>query len=379
MPVSFKNTHVCNTQPAQVTEDIYRAFGAYGGIHDFLFDALYHASIAAASIGSDWEGTWLIDGPIDVLVEATTTTANEFGIIVAAPPTTITGLYMWSAFLFGIDENDHPFVSIGTSEDSWQKIHISPEVVSPTGTYTFAFRQVSWRENEIDKWYAFSIWRSGELVMTYMHPTLSFNNENWNTSNYRLGIATKSVVNFSSLRVPQATEFIEWNSIDPGEYAISGLQRAIEGRYIKHFLRYNGSFRAFKPGVRPVVDTITDDDIDQFIINYDRRTYATHVRMVGAYTESESVASTQAPYRFVEVNNPMIMNAEDCRQESIRQAKRIKEGASAIEMTLPFRPLWEIEDLIQINADKYIISSISVEFETPTATANIQLRKYYDE
>ncbi len=357
MTVNFRFLNASNRAGPQISEDLIRAYFGFAGVHDFKFEAAFSGSPTYAPSGTGWKTSWQTTNfPLgyDFLARFTAS-ATPIGLVVAGTPDHNLG------YLVGINSSGYPFVSHGKDE-AWEDLFVLPTAVTVGGEIMIAYREMAWTESQADRWVAISMWINRRLVMTFVDHVTAYHRITGNATEYEFGLAVEggSSRTFTGLVVPQLSAFTEWASLDPGEYPAGGLQRAIEGRYIKMFIRYDGSVYAWRPVERSAVDDLDDVDLDERKTAFDRRNAVNHVRMVGAYEEAEYVDYSKGIHRFREEKNPYLMTVQECYREAIKQVQRYLERAKTATAQHDYRPLWEPEDVININGVDYILSSASV-------------------
>lgn len=373
MTVQFQRFYCGNASRPQITEDVFRVYFGTANIHDFLFKSAYKAdSVTFAPGGSGWR-IQEVDAtmPLDQLVRYTAP-AGECALLMSTPKATASG------YIIGFDSGDHPFVAYGSDTYGFTTVYTHPSAVAHENCeVTVASRFVYWGEKEVDKWYSLSMWVNDRVVLSWMAPIAPFTS----AVGFTFGLAVKGGASktFTNINAPQMQGFVEWNSLDPGEFIIGGLQRALEGRYIKMFVRHDGSVNAHRPIARdPDIEIGDDEDlIEDNSRTVDRRQLINHVRMVGAYTEAEAVDLSMDHHRFAEFKNPFLMTQWECALEAQKQLIRQKEMSDQFTITLPFRPLWEPEDLIRIDGEDWIVNDISFSYPATNGVFSVNMRRYY--
>lgn len=185
-----------------------------------------------------------------------------------------------------------------------------------------------------------------------------------------IGIVTGQAnpVTFSNVRVPDFCEVIDVISIDPGEAPSGGLGRAIEGIYLKMFMRPSGYMRAYRPFLyaNNSVYSFPMDDLEDFYgPTVDVRGLKSHLRQQGAYTEAEVIDSevlTKYGYRFDQVQNPFLMTVEECYLEGKRSLRRMKEESMNIGFATHGKVLIEVEDVVTVDGTKYRVTQKDMNF-----------------
>lgn len=229
-----------------------------------------------------------------------------------------------------------------------------------------------------------SVWVNDQLLLSFS------DNVQDNIPPLRFGVVipvSSATTLYSNLRVANMGEMIVWSSEDPGENPQGAIQRAIEDRYIKSWIRWDGSLRAWKPVARTTYLTIpTTKDLGlQRIL--DIKQIFSHVRMLGAFQwvqVSDPDLERRFGHRFREVNNTALWNADDCFREAQRLITRAKEQANMLQMNTIGLIYAELEDRLKLpdmaNAGSYIdyiIDSIDWTAEAATLKANLRVRQYY--
>jgi hypothetical protein len=187
-------------------------------------------------------------------------------------------------------------------------------------------------------------------------------------------------VTFSDLRVPDFCEVMDVISIDPGEAPANGLGRAIEGVYLKMFMRPSGHMRAYRPFLysNDSVYTFPMDDLEDFYgPTVDVRGLRSHLRQQGAYTEAEVIDTEvlqKYGYRFEQSQNPFLMTVEECYLEGKRSLRRMKEESKTIGFATYGKPLLEVEDVVTVNGEKYRVTQKDMEFTPPQIEESYVLR-----
>lgn len=367
MPVTFKNTKIANLEKPQVVEDAFRAYYNFSGIHDFSFDTLYSNSslVYNAPSGSGWK----ISINEDVVMprqHIVKYSINAYGHGIA----------------FAMDKyGNYPGYVIGVNASGYPEVRRTdgvtllshPTTVPQNANVTASMRLIAFTSQYNAFWLGLSLFINGAHVITYIDYVGSPTHE------YYFGVAAiaSTTRTFSNISIPQLTEFIEWNSLDPGEYPSGGLNRAIDGRYLKYFMRYNGVLRAWRPKERASVDSFdSTNDIIAMQKSNDNRNSFSHIRMVGAYKEAEYVNPTAKFYRFQEVENPYLMTVDDCYREAKAVSKMMQESEQSMSIIVPSKPLLELEDRVTIDGVDWIVQAISYGVKPNENETKIELRKY---
>jgi hypothetical protein len=365
MPVTFDNTFVNDYGKPTDVETLFKVYGNWGGVHHFkFFNLVQMASIDTS--GTDWSGIIALDAYVkDALLEYSVT-ARGHGAIFRY----VDG----DGLLVGIDTSSN-FVVYNLVAGVKTLLCSRPVVVPVAGAVRIAYRMQRFSSDEADLWETVTMWLGDAQIGTfarYLGATVDVATQ--------VALVAQTSLTFTNVRVPQLTAFSEWASIDPGEAPIGGLERSIEGRYVKYFMRHTGELKAWRG--RPTDAVYEYSDTEEVYIgerNFDPRQLYTHVRMLGAFTQAEFVRGdiiSEREHRFIEVNNPYIMSEDECYIEAEKEIVRQEETALIENIEAPFRPALEPEDHI-ITADGHrIISRREWDFTQTTITEALQLRKY---
>lgn len=366
--VSFYRSAVSDNEHLQTVEDAFRFYFGMAGIHDYRFQSRLGPTTKTITSTSGWSIDWqTAEMPFEVLVTADVS-STPFAFVVGTPDH---GMY----YLVGINDAGQAFVQKNGATIYREAQFIPAPIIGPV---QFSFREIAWRENEGDKWAVFSLFSGGRHFLSCSVPLSEFMRTVRPCSYYHVGIAAYAgyPVTFTNLRVPQLTNYIEWNSIDPGEYLMGGLQRALEGRYIRFFLRYNGSVAAYRPYSRAPIADLGRADIYALQTSIDRRRLVSHARMLGAYTEAEYLDKTAAQHRFVEINNPMLFSIPESASEAAESVLRQREEAVTAIIEMPYKPLWEIDDVISYEGTEYVIMGIEYKLQMTSGMMVVKLKQY---
>lgn len=177
---------------------------------------------------------------------------------------------------------------------------------------------------------------------------------------------------------------MEYVTLDPGESPMGGLQRAIDGRYIKLFTRFNGDLVMHIWTNKSSAFTFLNSDHIDFKKAFDQRELHNHVRMLGAYTEGEYIDHDlvdQIGYRFTEANNPYLLTDRECYIEAKNHVRRMKENAETASFSYQFlNPFLEPEDRITVeNEGDWIINGYDLEFSPGYVKATYSIRRWVDD
>lgn len=357
MPVEFRKLRMHDNARPQTVEDSFRAYGNFSGIHDYNFDLAYSKS--SVSFTGATPDTWNLE------VDTSYALPNAYVLSYHKSSVRHAVVVNWQPngnyWLVGTDENGYPFV--GVNEDGAYRIVLSiPEACPTEADVRMAFREMTYSGEAISEdtaglWHAVSVWMNDALVLTYSQFAPYQLSGTWHVGFATYGTTEMTITNIS---IPEITEFAEWSSIDPGEFPIGGLQRAIEGRYLRFFLRHNGELRAWRPKTTSPVLSFNSNLVDSEGVNIDYRGIKSHIRFVGAYVEAEYADRDMIRkygHRFHIEQNPYVMSREECYQQAYRTAQRMLSEAITEDFESVFTPLLEPEDHIETPEGERIVSA----------------------
>lgn len=373
MSILVDNTQVFNNGARQTVEDTIRVYANWGGIHDFEFENL--VEIDTASLTPNNAVPIINNSPSDMTIEYTT---SGYGHGVYFAYSGIRG------YGIGIDTNGDIYVGTVESPDAgidgfYEILYKAPTMNAPqSGKVRASFRQANFSSAENDVWFVLSLWINDALIDSYaIYKGYPLGSPHFTAGFMPMGLTDP--LTLTDIRVPQLTAFTEWSSIDPGEAPLGGMERAIEGRYIKYYCRWNGALRAWSSRSIAPSHSFSDDEAYTVERNFDKRSLYTHIRMLGAYVQAEYADArliSQYGHRFQEVNNPYLMNAADCRYQAQREVFRMEENSLSETVATQYTPLLEPEDRVSIRGEDWIISSRVWSFAPGTVDQTLTCRKY---
>lgn len=362
MPVNFKHFRCNNRVPSLTLENVFQQFGAWSGIHDYAFEDTYADDTAAVSYGgSGYGGTMLGLSILPNFAVQYTFSALGAGIRVTG------GSLDW---VIGLDTSGRPFVLTAAQGILAMRL---PTTYSAPATCEMVFRQIRVNDREDEVWFLATLYVNGKVAIAYSEVGSA------TISAVDVGLYTYTGVSntFTNIRIPELTETAEFGTLDPGEVPLAGLQRTMEGRYLKYFMRWDGSLRAWKKKARDV--TLTVDHLMGLKRIYDLPALVTHARMMGAWVWAEAINEDlvrQYGHRFFEDNNSMLLTEEECVVESVNTIRRSEEAAFGIDLQAPFQLFLEPEDRITADDDDWLIDGYSLDVGEGRITASISARKY---
>lgn len=357
--LTFEHTRISDIAQPLTLEEIFKLYAAYSGILETSFNALYEMSSVSATgnVTGDWGATFLED---------------EF-------PANFTTYYHKEVFnqgvAFRINNTDYYAVTTETAFEVYQNgdlVFSEPVATPEIADVAVTFRQQNLSENELDGWLSISVYMNNAHIASWANYLGSVITPIYlGFCNYD-GVTTE----YSDVRVPELCDVAEYGTLDPGELPTGGLGRTIEGRYLRWFVRYDGSLKAKK--IKPVSNVHTFSDTYVFSENADIAALATHVRMMGAYIWAEAYNDELGDlgHRFKEVNNPMLLTKADCLAEAEKTLKRFEENAYTAKTEAHLVPMLEPEDRITVDGREWLINEIDWTAGMGSIDTAYGLRKY---
>lgn len=396
MPVRFRSTRLSDQQAPFIIEDAFRALGSFGNILNFNFDSLYR-SVTGWDDGAS--GVSVSPSADSLTLTAPASPGSTWFPVIASPVELPRGYLLrfdvtsarWAAAMAWLDDGEHylvgvdsgsPFIAIwnGLTQTYDTLISQSDLVAPQTASVEIAFREIRFGDASQEVYHTLALWMNRQLILSaaYAPP-------NPIVGAIRTGFAVYSgdSVTYSNINLPELTIFADWVSLDPGEKPMSALARAIEGYYLKMFVRFDGSLRAWRSKPSPSVYTYTDSVVDNREVAHDIRSLKTRIRQVGAYTEAEYKRDDlirKYGDRFTILYNPYLMTEAECYEQAQASIRRLEETTLTERFETPYQPLLEIEDHITTPAGERILTSRNVQFTMTGAIEQINARNYaYEE
>ena len=365
MPVTWTRFQSANTEPPLTVEKIFKLYGSWAGIHDFDFEAL--VDIETVSVTGVTGGGWTtseveVDLPPNFSFRYHKTgweQAVEFSDVPA-------GL----TYLFGTDSSGHPFVRANGNI-----VHYLDKLTPTEADVEIVFRQEILDEKSSSVRHSMSMYMNDRWYTTYAtEGNISV------LENVKLKMAAydTDVMTYTDLRMPELCETAEFGTLDPGENGSGGLQRTIEGRYLKYFVRADGTLRAWRKKVRDNV-FIFGSSVEGFQRYHDLPALITHARMRGAYVEGvyyDETLTALYMHRFVELDNAMLFTKRECVIEAENTVRRSEEAAFSISFNAHWVPILEPEDRVVADGDDWVLNGFSISGSPGRARASYNGRKY---
>ncbi len=324
----------------------------------------------SAGAGSGWQCAFQNTVvPYSHVIECQITGVTPFGIVVKRQGTT--------HWVIGIDASFYPTVD-KYNGSSYTTVAKAPNNVSNLGPganrVQVMFQQIRYGR-ETDIWWVASLWINDLLVVTYAEYSSTAL-----SGNLYMGLAVQpsSTVTFANLRIPELTQMAEITTIDPGETPMNALQRIIQGRNLKFFVRFDGTLKAWKPKKRSTRLSFSSFDSYNNSLRYSRHIIKSHIRMIGAYEQAEYARPDlmrKFGYAFTEQNNPYLMSEDECLEEGKAFLRRLEEQYLYQTMSRGLQHFVEVEDRVLVDNDSRIVDSYSVQMGYAPAM-DLSMRNY---
>lgn len=385
-----------DNQDALTLEGVYKKYGTFGGVMEYEFtdditgfksakwDAMANVSYTSDKIARS--GTVGADGIVwysDSMPHSYTFEYfmhnNEGGFVIRGD-----GGTNYYKFLYNVSGYAVLYKSVsGVVGPIVSKELQGTEVVS-YGKVTVSVRDAQYTADSGGRIIYISVWINDQLILS------GSDNVADSIPPLRFGMvipAGAATDLYSGLRVPNLGEVIVWSSLDPGENPQGAISRAIEDRYIKQWIRWNGALKVWKPAARTVAAQIPMSKEFNLINTLDTKQIFSHVRMLGAFQwvqVSDPDLERRFGHKFREVNNTSLWNADDCYRVALQLLLRSKEAANQAQFDTFGYMFLELEDRMQLpdrvtpgDYIDYIIDSISWSAKNDTFSTSMSLRRYY--
>lgn len=395
--VTWTQVGVNNRDDLLNVEKVYRKYAAFSGNHGFEFTDLISgfnpgkwtaitsltlsgqtATLTATSAGTN-QNMWFSDDMPHSYSFEFTYHKGAFGVLLRGNGT---DTYYKIVYDYPNYMSVYKY-SVGALISEWHRQLDATEIVL-AGRVKVSCSDQQYTSDSQGRMLYISIWINDVLVYT-LADTQSSNPP------LRFGLviptSTLAGVVYSDMRVPNLGETIPWSSLDPGEYPLAAIQRAIEDRYIKAWMRWNGKLKAYSPGSRSISLTILEAREFDYQINTDYRQGLSHLRLLGAFQWVQDVDTELIQVlgnRFQEINNTSLWNTDDCIKISKQMLIRAKEQIFQAVFETKGMPYNEVEDRIQlpdpVNPGSYIDYIIdSVQWDTIPNSFRVVLtcRQYF--
>lgn len=390
--LSFHKHVIRDQNSPKTVEDAFRFYGNFSGIHDFDFedtllerwqDALdgweeESGAWSAVASASAVFGTGSMSGWNMIIYTGSADIPRDFKLTLEKNSTR-------GGIVFRrTDEQNYYLLHWSSSSVSFSKcsdgtltdISVLPVVYTGQADIELAVKEERYTDYTADHYLIMTATIDGHLVLT------AADQLGGTDPGRGIGLAVysgDSDVEFANLRIPQMCPYVPWCSIDPGEAPMGGLRRAIAGRYIKYYVRWDGSLRAWVPNASPSVLTIPRSSTTRQAITRDWRRIITHIRMLGAFAMAEVYDEelySLYGHRFEEVNNPNLYGEQDCADEGVRVIRRAHEQAKQISIVMPGGVLLELEDHVVIDSNDWIVTSMAAQLRGGKIETAMVARQY---
>lgn len=372
--VNFQHFKFYDHTPPLSLEETFRLFGSWSNIHKFVFDKMLNqSSLTVTGITS---GQWTTQN----IPVANLPSSFEIRYHKTVYEQALGFLINGGVYIVGTDSSGYPFASYGTS-----LIEKVPRVTPQEADVVIVFRQQQF-ENDASSgtsptaqnlvWYSVSIYMNDALIYSFIISSQATSTLN---GIYFCAYGMNTVT-YSNILIPDLPETAEFGTLDQGESPMGGLQRTIEGRYLRFFIRYDGSLRVFRTKAVASSETLLNEEFYVTSLISNLTDLATHIRMVGAYIWSEyfdPALSQLYGHRFREINNPMLITEGECETEAQRTIVRSQESVFQEQANMPFLPLIEPEDRIITPDGDWLMTDTQYTFEDGgSSSMNVVVRKY---
>lgn len=370
MPVTFDHNKQSNRERPLTVEGAIKVYANWSGLHDTDF---YETLDYSSQTLNATAGTWVVsqlaeDVPYEFQIEYY---APQLGHGIACRYDE-DGNYV----LYGVDASSHMIAKYYDAVNAvWYDLLDIPVACPSEGDVIITFRELRHSDDPEDIWVAISMWVNDALIDSY---TLYWGETMSGTM--KIGLAGHNAsITLENIRIPQLTEFAEWASLDPGETTMGGMTRVLEGRYVKYFVRYDGTLRAWRSQPTPASASFGKGDVYVFETKDDRREIFNHVRMMGAYeyAEYKDMGLIGAyGHKFTERNNPYLMSEPECYQQAQNEIRRMKERAYQQTIQTRFSPHLEPEDRVTTPSGDWIVDRREWSMQYGVAYETIAMRHY---
>lgn len=390
MPVKFGDVFIHDANRILSLEDIYRMRAEFAGIHHFSFDSLVSDELLENT--GDWEdplGVWGFNGS----AYASPTGSFDFAPLWHAVETPAS-FKLRAHMSYGASKTGIAFRGNGSDEYyvallDWPDCgfyHVSPSGVETLiemdtqtlileGDVELSVYQHQYSEEDNDRFLFMSIWFNDRLILSGYHHIPD------DVPGYRWGFAVPpgGDAKWGSVHIPDLCDTVLWASIDPGESALESLRRSVGERVITHFVRPDGSLRAFKPKATQLAYELPEDYVLSRSHGRDTREIISHVRLhyaAGWVDVFDPVLMEHFGHRFAEVQNPDISSAREAHTEASAALRRSLEAVDLYRADME-RVGYFLEpgDHILLNGEHATVDSVAFQHNL-AITTNVTARGY---
>lgn len=398
--VAFREFQGNNRADALTIEDVYKHYAAFAGVHNFEFvddidsfdaskwDAIANISYASGYLertdvlGSDTP-TWYTEAlPHSYTIEFT---AHEeaWAYYCRADATGTNN----NSFLIEYSSSD-AFIRFTERIGGVDTILLYKELIEEElvdwGRVKITVRDEQFNSEDTGRIIYLSVWVNDNMIAAIGDNVYEGNPPLY--QGFVIPAGATGIV-YSDLRVANLGEVIIWSSLDPGEKAIGAIQRAMEDRYIRQWMRWNGSLKAWKPKARAVAATIEESREYGNAPVTDLKQVITTIKVLGAF-QWVQVYDKDLVRDFgrihSEISNTSLWNADDCARIGLDILRRVKEQVYQIRFVTGGLPFIEYEDRISVPDPAvagafvdYIVDAPSWNYEDGVLKIDIAARRYY--
>lgn len=397
--VQFRNFTTNNYTDALSIEDVYRKFASFSGIHEFNF-----IDDISSFIESDWDVINNISYSNSYLERTDTLVANTISWYINALPHSYSieftahesywGIYL-RAEQNGVNINsflveyDSEYITITQRLHSEDKIILKKELVNEEivdwGRVRVSVRDEQFNSTSQGRLIYIGVWINGNLIVTTtgiippdIFPDLYIG---FVISSGDIGIV------YSDLKLANLNEIIIWSSLDPGEKAIGAITRAMEDRYLRVWMRWNGSLKAYRPKAREISYSFSNVRNFKASHSIDTRQVVSSIRLLGAFQWVKRIDNQLVRnfgFRHAEMNNTNLWDANQCVAVALEILQRTKEQVYQATFDTSGLVFLEYEDRFQIPNSRdnntvvdYILDNGSWTYEDGVFNLELVGRKYF--
>jgi hypothetical protein len=371
MTVNFETFRLVDYKPPLSLEETFKLFTTWSDILATNFDSLIDMANmnVTGTIASGWSGD---------LIDVTLPSSFELNF---HKDQMLFGVWIYGgggAINYDV-RTDDGYLNFYSND---VLVYTAPKYMPVEADVRVVYRQqqfsndVSETGSPVEVWNSITVYGNGRMILTYIDKkALPY-------SDLQVGLLSygTDITEYSDVRVPELAETAEFGTLDQGTNAMSGLNRSIEGRYLRFFVRQDGSFRAYRVKSIDSSLTLPAEELEVTGLKDQYTDLSTHIRMVGAYTWAEAIdPELMAKYghRFTEANNPMLLTEDECALEAARSIKRMQENAFAESIRTSVLPLLEIDDRVSTPEGEWLISNYGFNVEEGGyISQDTQIRKY---
>lgn len=393
--VTFTSMSMHDTADALTVEGVFQKYGSFAGLNGFEFED---------SINKFEVSKWTANGPHIVINTNDISTNAAVSESIVWYSTDMPHSYVvdftfhvgiWGIYLradgnnnwYRVRYDNTGYLSLASAKEAnvtmlYEKKLSGLEIVD-WGRARISVRDAQLSADSPLRIMYISVWIDDMLVATIADTNAS-------PSLLKMGLMvaqnlSSSALIFSDIRVANLGEIITISSLDPGEAPIGAIQRAIEDRYIKFWVRWNGKLKVWKPKARAVSLSLTKSKQLAIAETVDIRQVFTEARVLGAFHwvrvfDYDMIRHYKT--RFKELQNTSAWNADDCYAIGLEMLIRSKEQVFQARFDSYGLVLIELEDRLTISnlatgTTDYIVDSITWSYETGTFRVSGSARKYF--